>query len=255
MKTSLPVVLLAILYTGCIKSEEKLTERNCELIQNVVITGAKDQYVEGETIALGINEQPDIALYQWWRENGNDLSGTTKLTIPFCEKKDEGWYYLAVSYSDCTTKVDSVYISVKRHPSEPPCTLTDNKIDFSDLPAITASSVTWEPDRTYNRKKLRAYYQSGYPDFNIYFNSFWNDKEPEDGEYSVGYVFSSDVSDPYTVLPTSLYSGILFQGTSGVVYVTHENGKLKVTFCSVTLKGSNGGSSFTTTAQGVIKAP
>jgi hypothetical protein len=255
MKTGLLLVLLlTMVCAGCVK-EEKLTEHNCELIQHVVITGAKDQYFEGETIALGINEQPDIALYQWWRTNGNELSGTTELTIEFCEKKDEGWYYLAISYPDCTTKVDSVYISVKRNPSEAPCTLADNKINFSNIPAITASAVAWKLDGTYNRKKLSAYYQSGYPDFNIYFNSFWNNKEPEDGEYGVGNVISSSDSDPYVVQLTSLYSGILFQGYSGVVYITHENGKLRATFCSVGLRGSNGSSTFTTTAVGAIKAP
>lgn len=46
-----------------------------------------------------------------------------------------------------------------------------------------------------------------------------------------------------------------FEGYSGVVYITHENGKLKATFCSVGLRGSNGSSTFTTTAVGAIKAP
>lgn len=256
MKISLPLVALSlILLSSCTKSEKDQMEENCNLIQNVKITGAKEQYFEGETVELGINEQPAIALYQWFRPNSNDLSGTTTLTIDYCDKSDQGWYYLAVSYEECTTKVDSVYISIKHNPADPPCTVADNTIDFSSIPEINATSVTWGLDATYNKKKLGAHQQSGYPDFNIYFNGYWNDKEPEDGEYNLGSQPTLSDFNPYAVYISSLYSGILFSGNSGSVYISHENGKIKATFCSVGLSGSNGSNSFSTTATGSIKAP
>lgn len=255
MKThTLSALLLFGILTGCVKSKEELIEHNCSLIQNVEITGAKEEYMEGENIELGINEQPDIALYKWFRPNSNELSGTTTLRIDYCEKSDQGWYYLAVNYPDCTTKVDSVYISIKHNPADPPCTVTDNKIDFSSIPEISATTVTWGLDASYNKKKLSAYYKSGYPDLNIYFNGYWNDKEPEDGEYDLGNQLTLSDFNPYTVYVSSLYSSILFSGNSGSVFVSHENGKIKVSFCSISLRGSNGSNSFSTDATGSIKA-
>lgn len=256
MKFCVPVFLFLIsILAGCVK-EDDLTEENCRLIENVKITGAKDMYYVGDPIELGINEQPNIALYKWMRTNSNELSGTTELFIGYCEKSDEGWYYLNVSYEDCATvKVDSVYITVKQAPVDVPCTMENNKIYFSTLSDIDAANVTWNTDGVYKKKKLAAYSQSGSPDFSIYFNVYWNDKEPEDGEYGIGNAGSLGEFNPYTLYATSLQSNILFTASSGSVYITHENGKLKATICSMVLKGSNGSNSFSSTAEGSIQAP
>lgn len=248
-------LFLTSILAGCVK-EEDLTEENCRLIENVAITGAKEMYYVGDPIELGINEQPNIALYKWTHNNSNELSGTTELYIGYCEKSDEGWYYLNVSYEDCATvKVDSVYITIQQPPVDVPCTMESNKIYFSNLSDIDPAKVTWSKDQVYQKKKLAASSQSGSPDFNVYFNVYWNDKEPEDGEYGVGNAGSLGSFDPYTLYITSLQSNILFTASSGSAYVTHENGKLKVTICSMVLKGSNGSSSFSSNVEGSIIAP
>ncbi|MFT3703989.1 MAG: hypothetical protein QM802_16605 [Agriterribacter sp.] len=171
-------------------------------------------------------------------------------------KSDEGWYYLYVSYEDCSSaKVDSIYISVKHNPADPPCTVADNSVDFSSIPSINLSSVTWGIDGSYNKKTLSGYYASGYPDINIYFHNYWKGHEPEDGEYGLGSLLSLDEEDPYVVYIASKYSGILFQASGGSVFVSHVNGKLKVTFCDINLKGSDGSNSYQTTASGALTAP
>ncbi|GGH75290.1 hypothetical protein HNQ91_004628 [Filimonas zeae] len=102
--------------------------------------------------------------------------------------------------------------------------------------------------------ELRGYGGRGYPDITIYFHYFWNGQEPEDGEYSMEQVTYSG-SDVYTAAVSSLFEGINYSAGSGKLYVKHVNGKLQVAFCSLSLSGSNGSFSGTTTAQGKITAP
>jgi hypothetical protein len=57
---------------------------------------------------------------------------------------------------------------------------------------------------------LQAYGGRGYPDFKIYINTFWDAKEPEDGEYNIVTMAATNEYPPYTVTISSLYSGIYF---------------------------------------------
>lgn len=229
---------------------------NCQEIQQVRITGAKDSYYVGDTISLTVNMLPTIALFSWSQgSNPNSISGSQNLFIYPCSKANEGWYYMSVSYPECASNLDSVYISVKNKPATAPCNPANNTVSFSSMPNITVSSVTWAMDLNYNRKRMRGYYASGYPDISIYFNLYWNTKEPEDGEYYVGGESTLSDSDPYSVHISSIYSSILFRSNSGKLYVTHVNGKLQVKFCGVNLSGTNGSSSFNSTATGTLMAP
>ena len=102
---------------------------------------------------------------------------------------------------------------------------------------------------------MRGSYAAGYPDLNIYFNLYWNTKEPEDGEYEVTDELSLRDNFPYNVHITSSYSNILFRSSSGKLYITHVNGKIQAKFCGINLSGTNGSTSFKTTATGTITAP
>lgn len=213
--------------------------------------------MEGETVRLEISPRPDIALLQWWREGGGPapLSDGYEFVITYCDKGDEGWYFFNASYPDCNSNTDSVYIAIRRNPTPPPCNPSHNKVDFSHLPEVEATSVEWEANAI-GGKRLTLTGPFRYPDFTIEFNRFWKDKEPEDGEYELGNVTSLNDFDPYTVYVRSLYTGIIFEGNNGgKIYITHENGKLVATFCDISLSGSNGHMLFTTTARGAIKAP
>jgi hypothetical protein len=244
--------LLMILFTGCVKKQPD----NCAEIKQVRIVVEKDKYFVGEEIHLKVNQLPTIALFQW-RHDGtpNVISGNEEVHIPYAEKGDEGWYHLNVSYPDCASHNDSVYISVTSKEVPAPCSPGNNAVTFSSIPAISPATVTWSLDNTWNRKVMAARGAYGYPDLNIYFNAYWNTKEPEDGEYSITTMSATGEYPPYTVYISSLYQSVFFSAGSGKVYVSHVNGKVRVTFCSIPLSGSNGGPSLNTTATGMLTAP
>jgi hypothetical protein len=255
MKTGYFLILtcLVSLFCSCIKNTNK---NNCAEIQQVKIVADKDTFLVGETIHLKVNKLPSIALFQWMHGNNpTTISGEEYVYIGYAEKGDEGWYHLNVSYPDCASHNDSIYITVKNKPAVAPCNPTNNTVEFSSIPDISPASVSWGYNTTWNRRLLAANGAYGYPDFKIYFNTYWDNKEPEDGEYTVTTMSATGEYPPYTVYISSLYSSIFFQAGSGKVYVSHVNGKLRVTFCNIPLSGSLGGPSYTTTASGTLTAP
>jgi hypothetical protein len=243
---------LLVQLSSCVKEEPD----NCAEIQQVRITVEKDSFYVGDEIHIKVNQLPTIALFTWTHESSpNTISHEKDVYINYAEKGDEGWYYLNVSYPDCASHNDSVYITVKNKPGTAPCTPANNVLEFSTISDLNPASVSWSFDQTWNRKVLAARGASGYPEFNLYFNAYWNTKEPEDGEYSITDMSSTGYYPPYTVYISTLYSSIFFQAGSGKVYVSHVNGKIRVTFCNVPLSGSLGGPSYTTTATGTLTAP
>jgi hypothetical protein len=253
---AVPIVLVFFLFlNGCKKSSSD-EEDNCTQIPKVKITGAKTTtYSVGDTIQLGTNITP-LGLYSWTTTNSlNEISNSDGVFIPSCTKYDEGWYYLSVSYPDCASHIDSVYITVANKAVAAPCNPTNNSVSFSSIPSISFGSCNWGIDPSWGLKDLSANPPAGYPDFNIYFNPYWNSKEPEDGAYNISPTITFDQNDLYTVYISSTYSSIFFQVGQGQVYVSHVAGKLRVTFCSLSFSGSLGGPTYTTTASGMLTAP
>ena len=257
MKTLTSLSLLAafaiIFFIGCKKSKDTDT---CAQITQVKITGAKSSYYVGDTISLGTNIMPD-ALFSWNQSNAlNEISNTARVFIYPCTKDNEGWYWLAVNNPDCpATHFDSVYIKVISKAVTPPCSPGNNSVSFSSIPSISFGSASWQLDPSWNCKVLSGYQSSGYPDISIYFNPYWNSKEPEDGEYDMASTLTFPDNNVYTVFIASVYSSVYFAANPGKVYVNHVNGKMQVTFCGLTLTGSSGGPTFKTTATGRLTAP
>jgi hypothetical protein len=160
-----------------------------------------------------------------------------------------------VGNSECSSQYDSVYIKVINKVVTPPCNPANNTVTFSSIPDISFSSASWTMDPTWNCRVLRGYQAFGYPDLKIYFHSYWNTREPEDGAYDMASTLTFPDNNLYTVFVVSLYSGIYFQPHPGKVYVAHVNGKIQATFCNLTLSGSTGGPSYTETASGKLTAP
>jgi hypothetical protein len=243
--------------TSCKKAGKNNSDAdNCAAIQKVDITNAKTSYYVGDSVYLVASPLAPIALYTWFRDiNSNTISGDGFLVIYPCTKGDEGWYYLNISYPDCAYKNDSVYVAIHNPPATAPCSPAANTVSFSSIPNINVSSTTFGLDADFNCKKLYADYGGGYPDFSIYFEFYWNDKEPEDGAYDISNTITFDDNNPYSVFISSLYSSVYFQADPGKVYVSHVNGKLQVTFCNITLSGDLGSAPYTTTATGNLDAP
>lgn len=247
-------VLSAMCLNSCDKKDSM--DNNCADIQQAKIKVDKTSYLVGDEIHMSILPLPSMAYYSWTQSNHlNAISNDEEVNIFAAEKADEGWYYVQISNPDCTTHFDSVYITVKNKPVTAPCSPANNTVTFSSIPDISPATVSWGFNTSWNRKLLGARGAYGYPDFNIYFNTYWDNKEPEDGEYSITDMSSTGQYPPYTVYISSLYSNIFFQASSGKIYVTHVNGKLRATFCNVPLSGSLGGPSYNTTASGTLTAP
>lgn len=247
-------VLPVLCLTSC--DQKDSINNNCVEIQQAKIKVDKTSYLVGDDIHLSILHKPGTAYYSWTQSNQlNAISNSDEINISSAEKVHEGWYYVQISYPECATHFDSVYITVKNKAVNAPCSPANNTVTFSSIPDISPATVSWGFNNSWNRKLLGARGAYGYPDFNIYFNTYWDNKEPEDGEYSITDMSSTGQYPPYTVYISSLYSSIFFQASSGKVYVTHVNGKLRATFCDVPLSGSLGGPSYTTTASGTLTAP
>jgi hypothetical protein len=249
----LTLVLLLLASTTLLSCEKLIGGKNdtCDKIKSAKIQVSKTNFYAGEEIRLSAVEGTNI-FYGWNHSNipGN-LGSSSSYTIPSCSKSHEGWFYLSVSNPDCTTKYDSVYITVTNQPVAAPCTPVNNKVDFSLLPDITFGSASWSYDGSYNSRNLRGYQGLGYPDINVFFHSYWNNKEPEDGAYSLHNTFSFTDVNTYHVYLTTHYGINLYVAHTGKVYVSHVNGKIQATFCNVTFSGS--GSTFTAT--GKLTAP
>jgi hypothetical protein len=243
--------LTGILY-GCKKGSTE--EKNCAGIQKVKIVAEKNSFYVGDEIYLNADgDEPATAYFSWTHTNRvNNISTSPEVHISYAEKADEGWFYLLVTYPGCATKIDSVYVSVKNKPAISPCNSTNNAVTFSTIPDISPATVTWSYDPSWKRRVLQAYGGRGYPDFKIYFNTFWDAKEPEDGEYNIVTMAATNEYPPYTVTISSLYSGIYFESGVGKVYVSHVNNKLRVTFCNIQF---NDGTGIKTTATGALTAP
>ena len=243
-----PAMLALFAFTGCIKSGGD--DFDCSKVSKIKIKDAKSLYYVGDTIQLRTDAFSEV-YYSWHQSNAlNEISSNNKVVIYSCTKNDEGWYWLTTSNPGCDTHIDSVYIQVINKEVTPPCSPTNNAVSFSLLPGISVST-SWGMHPSWNCKDLSGYQAYGYPDIDVYFNTYWNDKEPENGEYSIASTLTFPDNNVYTVFVTSLYSSIYFSATSGKVYVTHVNGKIQVTFCDLTLSGD----SYKTTAAGKLTAP
>ncbi|HMH20146.1 MAG TPA: hypothetical protein VK563_00150 [Puia sp.] len=245
-------LFLLISLSHCKKNADS---NNCADILKVKITGAKASYYTGDTISLGTSLTP-LALYIWSQTNApNAISSSDHVLIYSASKNDEGWYYLSVSYPDCASHSDSVHITVTNKPVTAPCTPTNNSVTFSAIPSVTFGSVTYGTDPSTGLRRITGNPGAGYPDLEIYFNPFWNGKEPEDGAYSLSNEITFPDYNPYAVFISSSYSGIYFEADPGTVYISHTGGKLAATFCTLGFTGEFGGKAYKTSASGKLTAP
>ena len=228
----------------------------CDSIAKIKIRGAKASYYVGDPISLSVSDVPNV-FYTWTSSSTYGvISNSASFSLSSCTKEYQGWFYVSASNSNCTTHVDSVYITIQNKPVTPPCSPTNNTLSFSGVADFTFSNPQWGTNPSFGQKDLSVSTSSG--DFDLMFNPYWNTKEPEDGVYTITNTPTFlDASSVYTVYMSLVSQSIYFSpnNTTDLVYVTHQNGKIQATFCSVKLSGSLGGPSYTTTAVGKLTAP
>ena len=256
-KLSLSALILSLfIISSCNKNADGTNADMCTKVKQIKIKAAKTTYYVGQTISLYAATAPD-GNYTWYQgQYSGIISSSTMCTVSYCNKSNSGWYYLTVTNTECNNSGrDSIYINVINNPDSAACSPTDNTISFSSIPDIAFTNPTWGIDPNYNIKLMRGYQDIGYPDLGVYFDSYWNTHEPEDGAYNIAglYDLSSTGSDVYRVAIKSLYSSIDFASNSGKVYVSHPGGKMRVTFCSIPMSGY-WGSTVNTVATGRMTA-
>ena len=188
------------------------------------------------------------AIYRWVGPNnffydapGND----NELHLQNISISQSGWYYAHASGPQCNPASDSIYINVRYPQNTPSCTVTDNTIsNTAGVPNLSNYSVTKDFDASTNGIAVEAFYSIGAPVYYFYFNSNNGNTEPKDGTYKTKnmYVFDGD-DDANTVNVACNYFPFYFNSHDNQeVYVTHVNGKIRITFCSLNMSdGDNGG--------------
>jgi hypothetical protein len=247
MKKTFVYLLFALIYlSACEKNTNNCTQINAARARsNSPITA-------GQTLKIWTNEI-DGTTYQWIGPFGFTSQYASE-SISNAQMNNGGWYYLIVNSLDDNncSKRDSVYVDVRLQQDTAPCSIAANTITYNNMADQSFSTVFKGIESTYSLKSLYAYSSNG--DVNIYFAPYWRDFEPQDGVYTTYNSPAFDPVDPVfnKVTITSITNGIYWASwPDQTVYVSHVNGKLKVSFCNLQMSGSNG-TSFTTIADGYI---
>jgi Beta-propeller domains of methanol dehydrogenase type len=121
----------------------------------------------------------------------------------------------------------------------PSCTPADNSADFSGVNTFNFYYVAHDPTSSFGGYTIKADGNGGGIEL-----TFAGPKAPTPGVYHV--VGIGQVSKIDDVALYAVASNVLWQSSSGNVYVTVNNGKVTAVMCSVPASGSLGGPSFTT---------
>ena len=253
------IVLISFSVIGLI-SCTKITDgtTDCDKFKKIKIIATKKSFYAGEDITLSL-VSPDLSNVQYeWHVPGevNAIYSSSGLTVSSCSKYNSGVIYLNAYSNDCGAVHDSVNITVTNKPVTAPCTTFIDSIRFSTIPS-TSYTATKSYDLSFNKEKLEGSSVRGwyYPSFRVMFNDYWTGKEPEDGIYvTSAYETLTNIPSVYSVHVSSLYNSIYYSSKDyDTVYVSHVNNKLSISFCNVNLSGSDGSTTFRTTAKGNLK--
>ena len=248
----IPVYLLSaiVFFYSCEKYSNNCTQISAARARS------NSPLIVGQTLNIWTGEI-DGTTYQWFGPNGFTSQYATE-SITNVQMNNGGWYYLIVNSLDDNncSKRDSVYVDVRLQQDTAPCSISTNTIMYNNMADMSFGSVFKNIESTYSLKSLHSSSISG--DVNIYFAPYWRDVEPQDGVYTSYNSPAFDPVDPIfnKVTITATTNGIYWASQPDqTVYVSHVNGKLKVSFCNLQMSGSNG-SSFTTIADGnIIETP
>ena len=213
----------------------------CDSVAKARIVAPKTTYVMGENIQLTHTSNIQNVFFNWSLRNVFGET-TNSFNLSNCTKKNEGWYFMSASNPQCNKpKVDSVYIKVVPPTTAVPCTTSNNSMDFSGIATTQYASSTKSVGGSYGMLQLQSDYTTTGPTLVVYFHSFWTNKEPDDGVYTTNSVVSmTDQNDIYKVYVSFIQGAYFSAQLDQKVYVSHQNGKLKVTLCNVKASGNMG---------------
>jgi hypothetical protein len=233
-KICLPLVALVLLMS-CRKSGSSGCPVGLRLTPNDSIP------VVGDTLRVYAN---DLNMnYQWSGPGIIPYQSTdNSMSIPDIRIFQSGWYYCTAWLGGCTTFIDSIYIRVRYAQGTPSCSLANNKIQSTaGVPDFNAALVMKSFNLSWNAIMMQASVP-GSMEYDFIFNSLNGNTEPKDGIYYTTNIpiFDSD-QDANALCMTLTYGMYYFTSNSGQkVYVSHVNGKLRISFCSIKADDSSG---------------
>lgn len=229
MKT--PVLLflaLIILFSSCVK------KAGCSGASILKATSITPTVGDNVTITAPFHSSNDV--YQWNGPGVNQTNQSTTLQLDDIKLSQSGIYsFVAGGNGECDPLSDTILITVKMKQETAPCTLTANSAVFSGMANATFLSVTQGFDPTWEAVSLYAYAGFGQPNITMLFNSYNGNTEPLDGTHITAEGPSFNIlQEPNEVSLSFIYGSNYYHSRPGhKVYVSHINGKLKVSFCNV----------------------
>ena len=208
---------------------------------------------KGAQIDLSV-DYAENATYYWSGPNYfQSYSQNTTLTDN-ADFSDRGWYYVKISNADCSNYgFDSVYVNVKFPQGTPACSPANNTATFTSAlflgdesyygvsfgPAVAGYGITCN---------------SMNGDMNMTMSGYWNSNDLEDGVY---YSTSSPLPERIDQIYMSNVNQSIFWSAEPdkPVYISHVNGKRRITFCGIDFSGDWGGTLYHATVDAQITEP
>jgi hypothetical protein len=189
-------------------------------------------------------------LYQWAGPGNFFLAANgdqDSITIHGIRIYQSGWYYCSGSQPNCNNSIfDSVYIDVQYQQGSPSCSLANDQMsNTAGLPDFNGGLITKSYSPSYSAIVLDM--SDAATEYDFIFNPNNGNTEPKDGVY---YTTSYDFLDPNIdadaiSLIINYFPYFLNSDAGQKVYVSHVNGKLRISFCSLMAEGSGASGTFT----------
>ena len=211
--------IFLLLLISCSKNNEGNCPSYFEISANTITPTV------GETLIL--TAFPDNNYYKWsgpLNYFNHQTSGVNTISLTNIKINQSGWYHSSLVGTGCEVLYDSIYIDVKYKQGNPACQLTDNRVIGNNVPNLQASYIS-------------------------------KTVEPKDGIYMTrGTRAFSPFDDANTIFGECRYANYYFQTLPDQeVYVSHVNGKLRISFCNLVYGGDDGTSTmFSSTFSGQL---
>ena len=254
VRAGLPLVLISfILLTGCKKlfpphPSISLSGGGNKCPAPLKLTATDTIPAVGSDVTISTNQAGP--LYQWaGPANFFETAGSDQGSILISGIKlyQTGWYYCSGSQVNCNSVFDSVYINVQYQQGTPSCALTNDQIsNTAGIPDFTGGYIYKDIYSGYGSVLLDVD-DGGGTDYNFLFNPSNGSAEPKDGVYyTTDYSFGASDLDADAISLTINYFPYFLNSHAGQkVYVSHVNGKLRISFCSMTCSGDGVSGTFT----------
>ena len=194
--------------------------------------------------------------FYYWTGPGNFESYTQNNTVTTnADYSNRGWYHVTMSVNGCNDHLDSVYVNVKFPQGTPTCSPTDNSATFSGPLFLGDQSFSFVSfGNVLGGYEAKGNSSNG--DINLKFSAYWLTHDFEDGIYYSTSNSSIDYADMDKIYINDVNQGIYWVADPDKpIYISHVNGKQRVTFCGIQFSGDNGGTLYHTTVSAKITQP